>query len=133
MIFELFLSVINNKYKELETNRLFYSEKTSKMRCPKLHAKFYSRKSNFPEVRRTVKFLMSHKISIQVTRSAQNRLATIRLPNAGPTTGLKSAKSRLCECRLLADFRPAVGPAFGSRMVANQIRADREFSLILIF
>jgi serine/threonine protein kinase len=27
-------------------------------------------------------------------RSAQNRLATIRLPNAGPTAGLKSAKGR---------------------------------------
>ncbi len=52
-------------------------------------------------------------------------MATIRLPNAGPTTGLKSAKSRHYERRLLADFRPAVGPAFGSRMVANQIRADR--------
>jgi hypothetical protein len=63
-----------------------------------------------------------------LTRSAQNRLATIRLPNAGPTTGLKSTKSRLYERRLLADFRPAIGPAFGSRMVANQIRADREFN-----
>jgi hypothetical protein len=59
------------------------------------------------------------------TRSAQNRLATIRLPCAGPTTSLKSAKCRLYECRLLADFRPVVGPAYGSRMVANQIRADR--------
>ncbi len=58
-------------------------------------------------------------------RSAQNRLATIRLPYAGPTTGLKSAKCRLYERRLLADFRPVVGPAYGSRMVANQIRADR--------
>jgi hypothetical protein len=62
-------------------------------------------------------------------RSAQNRLATIRLPNAGPTTGLKSAKSGLYVRRLLADFRPAVGPAFGSRMVANQIRADRDSSV----
>jgi hypothetical protein len=61
-------------------------------------------------------------------RSAQNRLATIRLPNAGPTTSLKSAKSRLYECRLLADFRPAVGPAFGSRMVAKRFCADRVFS-----
>ncbi len=32
----------------------------------------------------------------------------------------------LYERRLLADFRPAVGPTYGSRMVANQIRADRE-------
>jgi hypothetical protein len=52
-------------------------------------------------------------------------LATIRLPYAGPTTGLKSAKCRLYERRLLADFRPVVGLAYGSRMVANQIRADR--------
>jgi hypothetical protein len=59
------------------------------------------------------------------SRSAQNRLATIRLPYAGPTTGLKSAECRLYERRLLADFRPVVGPAYGSRMVANQIRADR--------
>ncbi len=58
-------------------------------------------------------------------RSAQNRSATIRLPYAGPTTGLKSAKSRLYERRPLADFRLAVGPAYGSRMVANQFRADR--------
>ncbi len=60
-----------------------------------------------------------------MARSAQNRLATIRLPLAGPTTSLKSAKCRLYERRLLADFRPVVGPAYGSRMVANQIRADR--------
>ncbi len=53
-------------------------------------------------------------------------MATIRLPYAGPTTGLKSAKCRLFERRLLADFRPVVGPAYGSRMVANQIRADRD-------
>ncbi len=66
------------------------------------------------------------------TRSAQNRLATIRLPYAGPTTGLKSAKCRLYERRLLADFRPVVGPAYGSRMVANQIRADRGRVLSLI-
>jgi hypothetical protein len=59
------------------------------------------------------------------TRSAQNRSATIRLPYAGPTTGLKSAKSRLYERRPLANFRLAVGPAYGSRMVANQFRADR--------
>ncbi len=59
------------------------------------------------------------------SRSAQNRLATIRLPYAGPTTDLKSTKCRLYERRLLADFRPVVGPAYGSRMVANQIRADR--------
>jgi hypothetical protein len=52
-------------------------------------------------------------------------MATIRLPYAGPTTGLKSAKSRLFERRPLADFRLAVGPAYGSRMVANQFRADR--------
>jgi hypothetical protein len=63
--------------------------------------------------------------NMDTTRSAQNRLATIRLPNAGPTTGLKSANSRLYECRLLADFRPAVGPAFGSRMVAKRFCADR--------
>ncbi len=63
--------------------------------------------------------------ALVLTRSAQNRLATIRLPYAGPTTGLKSAKCRLYERRLLADFRPVVGPAYGSRMVANQIRADR--------
>jgi hypothetical protein len=31
----------------------------------------------------------------------------------------------LYERRLLADFRPVVGQAYGSRMVANQIRADR--------
>jgi hypothetical protein len=67
-----------------------------------------------------------HQILVKViTRSAQNRLATIRLPYAGPTTGLKSAKCRHYERRLLADFRPVVGPAYGSRMVANQIRADR--------
>jgi hypothetical protein len=48
------------------------------------------------------------------SRSAQNRSATIRLPYAGPTTGLKSAKSRLFE-----------RPIYGSRMVANQFRADR--------
>jgi hypothetical protein len=65
---------------------------------------------------------------IIVPRSAQNRLATIRLPYAGPTTGLKSVKRRLYERRLLADFRPVVGPAYGSRMVANQIRADRVIS-----
>jgi hypothetical protein len=58
-------------------------------------------------------------LGFQQTRSAQNRLATIRLPYAGPTTGLKSAKRRLYVCRLLADFRPVVGPAYGSRMVAN--------------
>jgi hypothetical protein len=33
--------------------------------------------------------------------------------------------NRLYKRRLLADFRPVVGPAYGSRMVANQIRADR--------
>ncbi len=58
-------------------------------------------------------------------RSARIWLATIRLPNAGPTTGLKSAKSRHYERRLLADFRPVVGPAFGSRMVAKRFCADR--------
>ncbi len=62
------------------------------------------------------------------TRSARIWLATIRLPNAGPTTGLKSAKSRLYERRLLADFRPVVGPAFGSRMVAKRFCADRVVS-----
>jgi hypothetical protein len=56
------------------------------------------------------------------SRSAQNRLATIWLQYAGPTTGLKSAEGRLYERRLLADFRLVVGPAYGSRMVANQIQ-----------
>ncbi len=87
----------------------------------------------FPKLNVLTFFLINFKsiffkYNIEITqssRSAQNRLATIRLPNAGPKTGLKSAKSRLYEHRLLADFRPAVGPAFGSRMVANQIRADR--------
>jgi hypothetical protein len=60
--------------------------------------------------------------------------ATIRLPYASPTTGLKSAKSRLYERRPLADFRLAVGPAYGSRMVANQFRADwGKFIFVLIF
>jgi hypothetical protein len=69
---------------------------------------------------------------LQHARSAHNRLATIRIPYAGPTTGLKSAKCRLYECRLLADFRPVVGPAYGSRMVANQIRADRVVSITFV-
>jgi hypothetical protein len=63
-------------------------------------------------------------------RSAQNRLATIRLPYAGPTTSLKSAKSRQYERRPLADFRLVVGPAYGSRMVANKICADRVYAPI---
>jgi hypothetical protein len=50
------------------------------------------------------------------TRSAQNRLATIQLPYVGPTTSLKSAKSRNYECRPLTDFRLIVGPAYGSRI-----------------
>jgi hypothetical protein len=64
-------------------------------------------------------------IQTGILRSARIWLATIRLPNAGPTTGLKSAKSRHYERRLLADFRPVVGPAFGSRMVAKRFCADR--------
>ncbi len=73
-------------------------------------------------------FFVQNTIKLDRTRSAQNRSATIRLPYAGPTTGLKSAKSRLYERRPLADFRLAVGPAYGSRIVANQFRADRGFN-----
>jgi hypothetical protein len=60
-------------------------------------------------------------------------MATIRLPYAGPTTSLKSAKSRHYERRPLADFRLVVGPAYGSRMVAIQICADREDFLEFVF
>jgi hypothetical protein len=60
-----------------------------------------------------------------LTRSARNWLVTIRLPYAGPTTSLKSAKGQLYERRPLADFRLAVGPAYGSRMVAKRFCADR--------
>jgi hypothetical protein len=80
------------------------------------------------------------KIAIKTQRIDQSRKLKkipdphkiVWLPNAGPTTGLKSTKSRLYERRLLADFRPAVGPAFGSRMVANQIHADRVGSRFLV-
>ncbi len=64
--------------------------------------------------------------SEKVSRSAQIWMATIRLPYAGPTTSLKSAKSRHYKRRPLADFRLVVGPAYGSRMVAIQICADRD-------
>jgi hypothetical protein len=45
---------------------------------------------------------------------------------------LLTVLSRLYERRPLADFKLAVGPAYGSRMVANQFRADRDLILYSI-
>jgi hypothetical protein len=49
-------------------------------------------------------------------------LAIMRLLYAGPTASIRSGKSRLYELQFLADF---MGPAYGSRMIANKFRADR--------
>jgi hypothetical protein len=70
------------------------------------------------------KYIKSYKEGVQPTLQGPPDphnvdLATIRLPYAGPTTGLKSVFDRLYERRPLADFRLVVGPTYGSRMVAK--------------
>ncbi len=43
------------------------------MRRPKLPAKFYCQKSKFLEIRRTLKFLMSHKIKLIIHLSSRKQ------------------------------------------------------------
>ncbi len=74
----------NNKYREFEPNPLIYNKKTSKMRCPKLPAKFFFFQENaeFPKVRRIENFFMACKITLIICLSFHKKfgLKTICFP-----------------------------------------------------